>query len=313
MSDKDNLDSPATRESSSADELLLIAEQRHALEDVVKISLAVTRLQNGLQAVLELGKPTNQISKAYLQKFDVIRNSISAQPTDKLETSLVFLNDYIQKDIAEVMHIVDRAERALDAHDTSSINQQAIHEDIHTRLDDFKRKSQTAIVIRILLRERGISTTAIEVEVSEEQLVEKIAELDSKEKACRQRIHTEINLMNRYVDNILGMEDIADAVKEEMQLIKQSLLLNLDHLLAGKQLEDLPIVFEIVEMGSEEDHRLAFTPTSLPREAPEATAVPKQTHQPTAQTGKRRGFFSKLWEWSTTPTSVSWKDINKGK
>jgi len=309
MTDSDDLDPPSTKETSSADELAIIAEQRHALEDVVKISLAVTRLQHGLEAVLELGKPTNQIPKSYLVKFDAIKNSISAQPTDKLETSLTFLNDYIQKDIQEIMTIVEHVEKVLDEHDTGSINQQSIHDDIHKRLDDFKRKSQTAIVIRILLRERGVITHAIEVSVSDEDLASKISDLAVKEKDCRKRIHTEIKLMNRYVDNVLSNQDISHAVEQEMLIIKESLTINLDHLMAGKQLEDLPIVFEIVEMGTEDDHRVAFTPTSLPREAPVDVAQEKEAIQESQDV--KRGFFAKLWLWMSTPSNVSWKDIDK--
>jgi len=307
---EDNLTAPRTQDTSSADKLALISEQRSALEEIVKISLAVSRLQHGLQAVLLLGKPTSRISSSYLKKYDALKTSINSQPNDKLEQSLEILDEYINSAMQKLIDIVDAGERNLNEHDSGSFSLDVIHENIHQELEDFRRKSQTAVVIRLLLRERGIRTQELDLVISEEIIVEKISDLHNKEKRCRKRIHAEIVVMEKTINIILDDPSTPDVVKEEMKVTLDSLQTNLDHLLAGKPLDNLPIVFEIIEMGSEEDHKTAFTPTSLPTESPvDAPVIEKEVYKKKI----KRSIIARLFEWVSTPTSVSWKDIDKYK
>jgi len=311
MTDSENdLDAPKTQGSSSADKLALISEQRTALEEIVKISLAVSRLQHGLQAVLLLGKPTSRISSSYLKKYDALKSSISEQPNDKLEQSLGVLDKYINGAMQTLIDIVDHGEQQLSEHDASTFSLDDIHENIHTELENFRRKSQTAVVIRLLLRERGIKTQELTLSIPEDVIVEKISDLNNKEKKCRKRIHAEINIMEKSINNVLATPNLPDAVKIEMQTTLDLLQRNLNHLLAGKPLDNLPIVFEIIEMGTDEDHNKAFTPTSLPNEAPVDTPkVEKESYKKKV----KRNIFSRLFEWATTPVDVGWNDINKYK
>ena len=307
---EDDADSPRTQGSNSSDKLALISEQRSALEEIVKISLAVSRLQHGLQAVLLLGKPTSRISSSYLKKYDALKTSISSQPNDKLEQSLEILDKYINGAMQKLIDIVDSGERSLSEHDSGSSALDVIHENIHQELEDFRRKSQTAVVIRLLLRERGIKTQELSLVISEDIIVEKISYLHNKEKKCRKRIHAEIVVMEKTINSVLNNPSTPDVVKEEMEATLDSLQKNLDHLLAGKPLDNLPIVFEIIEMGTEEDHKIAFTPTSLPNEAPvDAPIIEKEAYKKKI----KRNVIVRFFEWIRTPTNVSWKDIDKYK
>ena len=304
--------SPQTKESSSADELTLISEQRAALENVIKISLAITNLQKGLNAVLLLGKSTSDIPKMYLQRYDLIKTGIMNQPSNKLKDSLEILDDYIGNAIQNVMEIVDRGEQALADSESSSAVLDSIQENIHSELEDFKRKSQTAVVIRLLLRERGIGTKELPVSVPKEAITAKITELDKKEQTCRKRIHKELTVMDGYVSNVLDNPGLPDAIKQEMLATRASIQMNLDHLQVGRPIDKMPVVFDIVEMGSEEDHKYAFTPTSLLPEAP-SDVEPLNSTDEDIRPRRRRSFFSRLYEWATTSMDVRWKDISKYK
>jgi len=306
----DDLDAPRTSGSSSADNLALISEQRTALEEIVKIGLAVSRLQHGLKAVLLLGKPTSGISSSYLKKYDALKSGISSQPNDKLEQSLSILDQYINGAMQKLIDIVDQGEQQLQEHESSAFALDDIHKNIHGELEDFRRKSQTAVVIRLLLRERGIKTQELALSIPEDVIVDKISELNSKEKKCRNRIHAEINVMEKSINNVLAAPDLPEEVRLEMKTILESLRHNLDHLLAGKPLDNLPIVFEIIEMGTEEDHNKAFTPTSLPSHAPMETAMIEPEKY---QKKIKRNIFSRLFEWATTPVNIGWKDIDRYK
>jgi len=307
---QNDADSPRTLGSNSSDKLALISEQRSALEEIVKISLAVSRLQHGLQAVLLLGKPTSRISSSYLKKYDALKTSISSQPNDKLEQSLEILDEYINGAMQKLIDIVDAGESNLSEHSSDSSVLDVIHENVHQELEDFRRKSQTAVVIRLLLRERGIKTPELALVISENIIIEKISDLNNKEKKCRKRIHAEIVVMEKTINSVLDNPNTPGVVKEEMEATLESLQTNLDHLLAGKPLDNLPIVFEIIEMGSEEDHKTAFTPTSLPTESPvDALIIKKEVYKKKI----KRSVVARFFEWVRTPTNVSWEDIDKYK
>lgn len=302
----DDLDAPRTSETSSADKLALISAQRSALKQVIKISLSISKMQQGLQAAQLLGKSTSEIPSNYLKKFDTLKTGISDQPNNKLEQSLEILDKYINSALDKVFDIVNQGEKSLSENDSSSITLDDINNSIHQELDDFRRKSQTAVVIRLLLRERGIKTQGLVFGIPQDDIASKLFSLNKKEKEYRKTIQKEINTMSKYVNNVLADPELPNNIREEMQATKDSLQKNLEYLLAGKRLENMPIVFEMIEISSgakdQEDDKQAPEPGN-DIEPSEAASTKKE----------KRGFFSRASEWINTPTKVKWKDIDKYK
>lgn len=296
------------KSASSASKLALITEQRAALEMVVKISLAIARMQSGLESMLTLGRESSQLSQEHIKTFEVISDSIQHLPTDKLKSAVSHLDSYINKALHGVMDLVAQGEKLLTDASADSEKLDDIHKDIHSKLNTFRRKSQTAVVVRLLLRKRGINTVPFSLPISESIITEKISELEGKEKHCRHRIGKEIDTMEAYVDNLLETEGLPESTSEEMQEVKTSLQKNRQHLLSGKPIEELPIVFEIVEMG-EESKVYDLGSDVLNEEEP----TQDQAEPTTEQTRTRRGFFSRLKYWLTSPVNVRWKDIDKYK
>lgn len=303
-------DKPKSKELSSTEQLALIAEQKSAIENIIKITLAISRLQSGLENILLLGKPSSQISKSYLEKFDAVHASIGHLPSDKLEQSLVLIEAHINANLSNMMQIVEKGGQAI-SDETGSISIDDIHNNIHTLLQDFQRKSQTAVVLRLILRERGLRATEIELSVPPETIIAHISALNAREKICRKRIHSEITLMGKYVERVIAIKDIPDAVRDEMLSVREALQHNLEHLIEGKPIDELPVFFEIVEMGTEEDHEKPFAPTSLPEKAPSAPKTERPSEQAEPQDKIPRSFLSRFIEWCTTPPSVRWQDISK--
>ena len=296
------------KSASSASKLALITEQRSALETVVKISLAITRMQSGLESMLTLGRENSELSEEQIKTFEIISNSIQHLPTDKLKSSVSHLDSYINNSLHDVMEQVAQGEKLLTNAPVDAEKLDGVHKDIHIQLNTFRRKSQTAFVVRMLLRKRGINTSPFKLPISESIITDKIDELESKEKNCRQCIGNEIDTMEAYVDNLLETEGLPESTREEMQEVKSSLQKNRQHLLAGKPIEDLPIVFEIVEMGEESKvYDLGsdvLNEEEPPQEKAEATTEQHHIH---------RGFFSRIKYWLTSPVDVSWKDTKHHK
>lgn len=298
--------------ANSARRLALITEQRATLEKVVKISLAISHLQNGLESMLTLGQNASKLPSEHIKAFDVITNSIKHLPTDKLKSSISHLDSYINKALHGVMDMVAQGEEWLreDAIDAKKIDN--IHKDIHSLLNTFRRKSQTAVVVRLLLRKRGFNTNSFTLPIPESVITDKIAELEDKEKYCRQRIGKEIDIMEAYIDDLLQTEGLPASTFDTMQDVKASLHRNRQHLLAGKPIEELPIVFEIVEMG--DDSKIYdLGSDALNEEHPAQAGAVTEAVTMAGHTGKRHSFISRLKIWLTSPVNVRWKDIDKYK
>lgn len=295
--------------TSSANKLALITEQRSALERVVKISLAITHLQSGLESMLTLGREASQLPTEHIKAFEVISESIKHLPTDKLKSAVSHLDSYISSALHSVMNLVAEGEKLLSDNSIDSTSVGNIHKHIHTRLNTFRRKSQTAVVVRLLLKKRGFNTAPFVLPIPESTITDKIVELEDKEKHCRNRIGKEIDIMESYVDNLLQTESLPTAVHDEMLEVKASLQKNREHLLAGKPIEELPIVFEIVEMG-DDSKVYDLGSDTLNDEQAEQDEI-KTEPAKAAAARKRRGFFSRIKLWLTSPVNVRWKDTNK--
>ena len=294
--------------ASSAKKLALISEQRSVLEKVVKISLAITRLQTGLESMISLGKADSELSEEQVQAFEIISTSIQHQPTDKLKSAVAHLDSYIHNAFFGVLTLVEQGEKWLSADTIDPVEFEKTHHNIHRNLNIFRRKSQTAVVVRLLLKKRGINTPPFDLPIPEADITEKVSELKDKEKSCRHRIDKEIDVMVIYVDKLLETKGLPEATVKEMQDVKDSLQKNKQHLRAGKSIEELPIVFEIIEMGNEQtNYYLDNEP--LDDDSPTENKELLETSPEKIQ----RGFFNRVKAWLSTPLNVGWKDIDKYK
>jgi hypothetical protein len=116
---------------------------------------------------------------------------------------------------------------------------------------------------------------------------------------------SQITEMQGDIDTLLSSDSLPEGMRQELLSMKDSFALNLKHIESGKTLEDMPIVIEMVEMGSMEDHTTPYEPAANTEvnkpDSEKDSAKPKNK--------QKRGFFSKTKEWMSTSFDVKWKDI----
>jgi hypothetical protein len=304
-------DTPLTSISShDRDELEVLRKRRSALQEIVRVTLSIEKLKQGLTSLLLVGKPPSDIPRSALKLFESLSRGVSHYSTKRLQESLAAIELGIQAGFEQVMAIADVPD-TLEATDSADHEQDI--ERLHNLIHEFRRRVQTAVALALLLRERGIHASEISLPVSRDDIESRIEQLAREEQQCRQRLETEMNDMLAYVDFVLQQTDEEGSLHTELAETRQQLQLNLRHLASGQQLEEMPIVFEMIEMGGTEDHRIPFTPTSLP-DAPPATSPEKDgqaTQDHAIQPAKRHGFFTRLRIWLTTPLGVRWRDIDR--
>lgn len=295
-----------TEISRPSDELRLVRQHKETLQHVIKIARAVARLHKGLQAVLLLGRPTFKIPKHAIRFFDELSADVKQLPAKTLQQDLAAVDRLVRADFDKILAVALDNEVHFPSNMTPS-DQGRSHENevIHRLLDDFRRRAQTAVCLRVILRERGISTAPLTLPVAEEIIQQQIVTLEQKESRYKTKIRNEVSALQRDVDALLSKPTLPDPVKRELQETRAGLQLDMEHIDAGKDLDNLPFPIESVE---------SATPSSIEIGRPsdiQNAAIPN-VPDPAAEAAveKKRGFFATLQLWLNTPWQVSWKKIS---
>ncbi len=282
----------ATAHPAIEDYRRLLGKKR-ALEQVVRIAESVEQLNSGLQGVVLMGRPSADLHRNVLRYFERLDETVRVLPTQKIRATLQRLEQRIKGSIREIMAL---AEGGAGISEESSLS-----EPTASALNEFRRTAQTAVALRIVLRERGEPTRATALPVDPELLRRRVDEVSEQEKACRNRVMGDIKGMQRDLQAILTTSDMPEVMKTLARCTLEELQQNLRHLEAGGSIEKLPHSLEMVEMAEE-----------LPVTPPEPSEPQPPPHPPAPLTNSpKRGFLDRLELWLNSPWSVSWKDTRK--
>lgn len=289
---------------SSTTELEIIKQKRAALQKLVKLTSMLNQLHQGLQSVILMGKSVAQIPEKVVNKFKTLSESLKSKPTTTLKNTLSSTDQKIGRDIKHVLEISQKSNELLEQElgATGTKLTDALKEDYHEFVGSFKKKSQASITLRITLKTRNALVNAFNLPVPESFIKHQIVSLDVKEKKCRQIIKKDMTSLQSDVDTLLNNQDCSDDVKKILSDIKTELKENADHFDSGKALEEMPIMYESIEL------------SGAPQVVEEVEEIinPHQEEpvsEETTETEKTKpGFFKHLGVWLTSPWGKSWKD-----
>jgi len=180
-----------------------------------------------------------------------------------------------------------------------------LKDDYHEYVNDFKKKSQTSITLRIALKSRKVMTKAFSLPVPESFVEQQIITLDVREKECRKVIKANITSLQNDVQEMMNRTNCPEEIKEILTKVDSDLKLNAEHFNSGKDIEEMPMIYESIELSAAPQ-----VIEEMEEQKPEIK-VEKNTEpaQPKTQEIKL-GFFNKFWKWLTTPSDKKWKDID---
>lgn len=294
-----------THSNPPSDELRILRSKKETLQNVVKIAQAVNRLQKGLQAALLMGGPISRTSRHAIKFFADFQAEVNHQPSNILQQDLQELDRLVRADFGRILAIAHASEKYLPltptAPDSASDPESAA---INKLLDEFRRRAQTAICLRIILRERGIASQPLELPVPEEVIQKQITVLEEKEKRFKEKIRTDVVAMQRDVDAMLSNASFPDAIKRELADTRLGLQRDLEHIDAGKDLDDLPFPVEAIESVEAAPAPFDAAPSKIQSAAVRSATTPGYQHKPSKAV--KRGFFLRVWIWANTPEDVTW-------
>jgi len=303
-----------TKEKHSAThELELIHDKKAALQKLVKLTANLNRLSQGLNSVLILGKSVTAIPPKIISNFKSISDKLKPLPTEKLQHSLTSTEIKIKNDIKQVLEITQKSEAELNEYLLQNKNRPLSNaeEGFTEYINDFKKKGQTSIALRIALKTRNAIMTAFLLPVPEVFIKKQIKSLEKRESKYRKQIKKDLLSLFKDVTSLIEDKTITDEMKEELHNTRGQIIANIKHFNDGNNIEKMPIVFESIELSGANN---AIDNTI--EEQPEPVIV-EPVEEIMAEVEEieikplKRSLSGRLWEWATTPTDHSWNDITK--
>lgn len=300
-----NLQGGINRKSTITD-LEIIKQKRAALQKLVKLTSMLHQLHQGLQSVILMGKTTAQIPEKIVDKFKLLSASLKEKPTKILENTLSTTDVKIGRDIKHVLEISQKSNELLEQElgATGTKLTDALKDDYHEFVGDFKKKSQTSITLRITLKTRNALVKAFNLPVPESFIKNQIIALNVKEQKCRSIIKKDMGSLQADVDVMLKNKDCSKEVVDILEKIKVELNENSKHFAAGKPIEDMPIIYENIELSgaSQAVDEIEKIINPVEKSEPDIKNDVIETEY------KKSGFFSHFMTWLKAPINKSWKD-----
>ena len=286
---------PNEMDNELQQDIARIDGKRKVLEQIVEITKAIEQMQDSLNAVLILGAPSSELPAEAAKLFQELSGSMQNLPTNQIKDYLKKLQAVINSQLEGILKYSgfdfdsDEAIEILtmsgDSGDTKA-----------TPLDmlkDFKRTSQTAVSLRVLLKKRGVSTEGAVISVPKEVIEKQYKVLEEKEQQQRVKVKAKVEEMKDDINTMIDNPSYPDAMKEMLQGVLSNLDGDIKLIESGGNLDKLSFVMETQEFG----------------EAVQQEDDVEEIVLETPDEEKKRGLANKANEWLNSPWSVSWKDI----
>ncbi len=292
--------------TSPTTELELIKQKRTALQKLVSLTSTLHRLNQGLQSAILMGRSASQIPDKIINKFRFLSEGLKDKPIDTLQNTLTATDQKIQRDIKHVLEISQKSDALLEQQLGAAGEKlvDVLKEDYHEYVNDFKKKSQTSITLRIALKTRNVIVSAFNLPVPESFIENQIVSLNHKEEKCRKVIKTNMLDLQNDVLRLISGNTCSEDQKQILAEIQTDLQTNYEHFTSGKPIDEMPMLYESIELSSAsqvvDEVEKIITPTEQ-----SAEEVAEVTEQPIKE---KQGFLRHLWTWLRSPVNASWKD-----
>ena len=293
----------------------MVKGKRQLLKRVVLITRATERMQDSLKAVLILGQPSTDIPEGVLKYYHVLSNKIKQKPTEKINWYLNKLEELIKSNLQGIIDLSMQEDETLLPGLSSQIEDEYSDEAMNL-LNDFKRQSQTAVALKILLQQRGVYTSGTTVKESVQQIEGHIERLERRERKQRKQLQQNISEMHADLSSMLGSDQYSDAMKKVFRKVMTDLENDQKIIERGERVDRLQLSFEVVETGIKNKKVETAEQQQVATETEEYLEEFDQI-EASEKTSTKASFLKTLYRWLNTPWNVKWRDIrnrrNKNK
>ena len=282
--------------ASHSEFLVQIQKRRLTLERLITIAKDIERMNQGLNAVLQLDNISFEIPEEIQSFLTLISKSIKDTSTNNVTETLNSLDHRVHKSLKKVLNkALFEISRDMDKEEFESTSKE-----LSNVIDQFKKDVQTTIGLRLLLKERGADIPHFRCAVPINTIKDRIEKLEEREEIFRNKINNKIDNMLEEISVFLNDDTLPNHMKEEILKVHDELCLKKDHLQSGKELSDTPMIMESIELKTD-DEEIEYLVTEAERKI--ILTQPAQELKI-----KPRGLFERIRIWFSTPLEVGWKE-----
>jgi hypothetical protein len=291
--------------------LRLIRRKRLALEQLIAIGKNINGQGNILSDILVLSRPSQTISKKVKQSVMHMVQTLQELSIAELKQRLIIIDQLVAQGSQEIINLTFNSDFL--PQNLEDLSCEVEH--IKQLITVFKKRTELAIALRLVLQEMGVSTQRLQVEFSQEILLIRVSELKREERSCRNNIHKRIEEVIDDCDTLIKSGIINAALEAELKQVKSVMQQNIEHLAAGKSIDSMPINFEAIEVGDTSpsldmvlvDQENPIIENNSGNEVQTIIPEPDLTDSSTS-TAVNQSFTKRLTNWLNAPWDVGWKN-----
>jgi len=319
-----------------SEQFQLISEKREALEKLIRIAHGVENQQKALSELALAAKPSQEFPDQVVKYFGAIEERMKSLAVPDILKKLQSVEKVTNETIEDILMLT-----RLDINSLRDDQIEKISLDSFTdSIDNFKRRSQTALALRFVLKKRGVAVAPLKLPLSQEHIALQVKQLKQKENQCAQQVKHEVIAIIEDTSLLMRQGNLPEEMNSSLQMIRKAMQQNLAHLQNGGLVSEIPNAFESVTLESSPVD--SITSQSSPTDdSPEAhssdsenkgadpemveedvsaasdnsndnddtSGKAEQRPQPDSQSQPRPSFWWILKTWLSSPWSTSWRSI----
>lgn len=290
--------------------------RRTLLEALAQLTCQLSGASEGLVAVQQLVRPSQQFSAALRERL--IKEIHFYEPQDEhvLQQKMAALNATIEKACGLFFRIAKLDDNAFIRNFQNSEDQKEKFRLLQEKLSNFQKQTQHYLAMRIVLQERGAQLESIKLVINQELLnqdflAEELEGLRSREKAHKKRFRQEVGSMLSDTELLMtvvkGNDDVLQILTQNAEQLRSALTI-LD---SGGDVQLLPDLIENICCDILPE---GFVDNSEP--LPESVAEAKKSIQEEKSVDsdnknkkrKANNFFARINIWISTSWNVTWEE-----
>jgi hypothetical protein len=288
----------------ASEQLSQLTKKRLALESLINITTSIQAQQESLSELSVISKPSQAFPKKLIAQVEILSQRIGDLPIPELIQRLNSIEAIMAK---SVNHLLLLAKIDVNELRDEKVGSLSVDEFVDA-ISRFKSRTQSAVALRFLLKNRGVAISPFSLEIPQEAITEHIVDLKTKEKGCIKQIRKEIVSIIKDSVTMLKSEQFNDEIKVGIENVKQAMEVNLAYLDKGGKVSGIPNVFETIVLESEVSEAVTIEePTELAVEGKQA----KESSMEEKIQAQAESFWSLFQRWLSTPWKSSWKSLKK--
>lgn len=312
---------PATTEALNS-----IKHKRKALESLINIACSVENQQAALSELSLAAKPSQEFPKKVVDYFKAIEERSKETDSTALLQKMDKVEEAISRSVEKILLLAKVDVNKLRDAELANLD----IETFQNFIGDFKRRTNTSLALRYILKKRGMAIAPIKLPIQQETISVQIEALKEKEKRCVKQIRSEIQKIIKDTKTALSIPDLPEAIKTELSNVEKAMQVNITHLDQGGSASTIPNVFEtiVLESSSPIDHEdesknenesefdgeqsQSNQPATAPSKNQETEPKPpkiKAGANEIKHTPKSNWWIFK--KWLSSPWATSWRSLKK--